>query len=280
MEILLGILGASALVGAGLALRSFYRVEEGHAAVLTSFGRLRTDSSGKPWMAGPGLRGKLPWETVHEFSVMERMVSVREENREVETMARDGTLLRLDPQVRFRFRPDRFEQYVFGLARPSSHLRELFRSLISSEVAQFGEGNAEEGSYSELRRRHPELRTRIANRFAPREFSEKYGIDFVGFDITEILPPADLAQALNSVQKVEAENNTLLHRIRAECEQRIASAEHGVEIAALKAEAAEREIRILGETVAEMEREGQLSSYLQRRRDETAAHSKTLYLKA
>ena len=48
-------------------------------------------------------------------------------------------------------------------------------------------------------------------------------------------------------------------------------------IAQLRAEAAEKEIDVLGDAVASLYDEGSLAAYLQRRRDEAATASKTLY---
>ncbi|MDY7548979.1 SPFH domain-containing protein [Glaciimonas sp. GNP009] len=279
IEIFLGTAAVFSLLLVILGFRSFYQVEEGHSAVITNLGKLRADKLGEPFIAEPGLHIKLPWEKLHEFSIMERTISLREEMREVEFLARDGTQLRLTPQIRFQFQKERFPTYLFGMKRPASHLRELFRSLLSAEVAKFGPVDAPEGSYAEIRRNHGLLHAGLKQSFLARGLEEKYGIQFSAVEITEILPPADLAQALNSVQKTETENITLLSRFRAECSQRLAAAEHAVSIAALKAEAVESEISILGDAMRELQKQGTLDAYLQRRRHEVTAQSKTLYFK-
>ncbi len=280
MEIILGVSAAIGVALIVLFLKSVYRVEEGHAAAVTSFGRPRIDSQGKLEVTGPGLNSKKPWEKVHQFSIMERSLSIREEKREVEILTRDGTLLRMNPQIRFQFRKELFPAFIFGMRHPTSHIRELFRSLLSTQVSKFGQPDSEEGSYAEIRRNQSELHSQLKAKFVQSGLDQKYGVLFKAAEITEILPPADLAQALNSVQKIEAENTTLLNRFRADCEQRIAAAEHAVQIATLKGEAVETEIDILGRAVSEMQDNGVLEAYLQRRRDEVTSNSKTLYFKA
>jgi regulator of protease activity HflC (stomatin/prohibitin superfamily) len=253
--------------------RSFFRVEEGHCALVTAYGVVK----GKVYDSG--LHFKLPWEKSHEFSVMERVLPVRENDREVEVLARDGTLLRLDPQIRLQFDPNHAVDFVFGLEKPISHIRELFRSLINNEIARFGTKDSEDGSYAEIRQNRQYLGSALARDLA-KGLKDKYGISFRSLDIAEVLPPADLAQALNSVQKIEAEYETLQKRIQAECEQKVAAAEHGVEIAALHASAQEQEITILGKALESLHNDGALDEYVTRRQDEAASLSRTLFLRA
>src|SRR5690606_19431494 len=106
------------------------------------------------------------------------------------------------------------------------------------------------------------------------------GIEFRAVDLAEILPPADLAEALNGIQKVKAQFETLKKRVEAECERKILSAEHGVEIARIRGEASEKEIRVLGETVDELENAGSLDAYIRRRRDESSFASRSVYVKS
>jgi regulator of protease activity HflC (stomatin/prohibitin superfamily) len=277
MSFILGIVTAAICLVVIAIIKSTARVEEGHAAVLTSFGKIKTKENGEPYVMSSGLHLKAPWEVIHEFSIMERVLSIREDEREVEILARDGTLVRLDPQVRFSFDPRRMENFVFGIKRPISHLRELFRGLLSVEIGKFGGENPEEGSFAEIRRQRHVLNAHIQRTFQT-DVGMKYGIQFRAVEIAEILPPAELAQALNSVQRVEAENNTMLNRVRAECEQQIASAEHSVHIEKLRAEAVETDIQVASEAIAQLHQTGVLDAYLKRRRDEATSLSKTLFL--
>lgn len=280
VEIFLGSACIFGLLLMVLGWHTFYQVEEGHCAVVTRFGKLHSDQSGQPIIVKPGLHTKLPWEKLHTFSIMERSMALREKMREVELLARDGTLLRFSPQVRFQFQPQQCAVYLFGMQHPITHLREVFRSLLSTEVARFGSIDAPEGSYAEIRRDYAQLNERFKQKFLESRLEEKYGIKLYAIEISEILPPADLAQALNSVQKIEAENKALISRCDAECAQRLAVAKHAVSIATLKAEAAETEITILGNTMRELLKMGTLHAYLKRRRHEVTAQSKTLYFNA
>lgn len=279
MSLFLGITAAMGVLMLIAVAKAACRIEEGHAGVLTSLGRIRLGSDKNILLLGPGFHWKRPWEKLHEFSTMERVLGVREDDREVELLTRDGTLIRLDPQVRFSFNPERMTAFVFGIKRPMSHLRELFRGLMSEEIGRFGSENSEDGSFAEIRRQRKVLNTSLEKKFRD-DLAEKYGVTFKAVEIAEILPPAELAQALNSVQKIEVENKTLLHRVSAECEQRVTAAEHGVHIEKMRAQAVEKEIAITSSALEQLQRKGVLTHYVKHRRDEATSLSKTLYLKS
>ena len=59
MESTLGIILAFVLVGLVALARSFFKVEEGHHALLSSFGAVRR-AEGKPVMYGAGLHMRKP----------------------------------------------------------------------------------------------------------------------------------------------------------------------------------------------------------------------------
>lgn len=271
----LAALSALALVGFFLAI---FRVEEGHVAVLTRFGALNRNAQNEVRLYSSGLHWKLPWEKVHEFSLMERMIKVGGEERTLEVLARDGTILRVDGRARFRFRSEGAEKFIFGLRSPIQHLNETFRGIIGEEIGRFGTPQSENGSYSELRKDRVALDEAISRRV--EALRARYGIELRAVDIAEILPPADLAEALNGIQKVKAQYETLRNRVAAECERKIVSAEHGVEIARIRGEAAEKEIRVLGEAVCELEKNGSLDAYLRRRRDEASFAARAVYMKS
>src|SRR5690606_10366904 len=121
-----------------------FRVEEGHAALITTFGNPKKENQ-KTKIYYSGLHTKWPWQKVHEFSIMEKIMNIRENDRELELLARDGTLLRMNPLIRFKFKPEDAENIVFGIQSPLIHLRELFRSIMSNEVARFGDKANEDG---------------------------------------------------------------------------------------------------------------------------------------
>ncbi len=256
---------------------SWFRVEEGHSAILTRFGAPRKNSNGEILIFSSGLHGKKPWDHVHVFSKMERTLKIGNEGRTLEVLARDGTLLRVNASVRFNFRDDAAEKFLFGVRDPMKHLDEIFRSILTEEIGKFGSEKSENGNYSELRRNRKKLDQSLNAR--ANDLRDRYGIEFKAIDIAEILPPSDLANALNGIQKIKAEFETLLKRVEAECERKVAAAQHGVAIAKTRAQATEKEIRVLGSAISELNNWGSLDAYMKRRQDEATFASRSVYVK-
>jgi len=269
--------GISALLIISL-LFSWFRVEEGHAVVLTRFGAPVRDADGLIRLFSSGLHLKWPWEHAHEFSLMERMMKIGEGGGNSLVRAGDGIIVLVDWPARFRFDPRDAEKFLFGTHAPVQHLMETFRAMVAEEIGRFGSEKVESGTYAELRKDRKVLDKAISNRVDG--LRDRYGIEFRAVDLAEILPPADLAEALNGIQKVKAQFETLKKRVEAECERKLLSAEHGVEIARIRAEASEKEIRVLGETVGALESSGSLDAYIRRRRDESGFAARSVYMKS
>jgi len=270
-----------AAFGLFLAGRCFFRVEQGHLATLTSFGaavrageRLRT--------FGPGLHFKLPWQKVVGVLMMERNLVLSGEHGGTTAMAQDGTVLRFDSILRFAPVEKALEHFLFDLRAPLDHITGLFTCLLRNEIANFKTADAQAaeeaaGSYALIRRERKLLNARIEE-FSRAEIGRRYGVQFNAVDLTDILPPDELADALNAVMNAQNEADAALHRAEAECAQRVVAAERGVEIAEARAQAAEVEIAELARFLHELHRQGTLPLYVARRRAEVLSQSRTLFL--
>lgn len=275
-------------IGFALGLLSFgvvvlkrcsFRVSEGHRAVLTRFGRAlrEPDRRLKTW--DPGLHWKGPFDKVHHQSSMDATLELSGEKAGTTAMAKDGTVLRFDSYLRYRVADNGLERWLFELGKPVEHTAGVFACLLRNEIASFGEKGAEEkeGSYGLILRERRRLNDRIAE-FAKAEMGERYGLEFHAVDLVDILPPSELAVALNAVMNARAEAETNYARAEATAARRVLSAQHGVEVARRRAEAAELEIRELGEFLKKLELTGTLEAYVQHRRAEIISQSKTLFL--
>lgn len=264
-----------------------FRVEEGHRAILVTFGAaLREGTKLKTFP--PGIHFKWPWQHAMDVSVREQNVELSGEKGQV-VMAEDGTVLRLDASLRYQVEPEHVEHFLFGLARPSEHITGLFTCLLRNEIANLTTRSDElaaqpsdaideaAGAYGLIRRERQLLNTRI-DEFARSRMGEGYGIRFGAVDLTDILPPEELADALNAVMQSRAEVEARRFRAESECQQRVLSAEQGVEIARLQAQSTEEEMNQLAKHLHTLKEQGTLARYVERRRKETMAESRTLYL--
>ena len=272
------------IMGVYIVTQSFYRVEEGYIAVITAFGRVEMiDEENRILKTyGPGLQWKQPWKQPHITSLMERNLDLSGEVGGIIAMAEDGTILRLDSKLRYAPREKDLYTYLFVMKNPTAHIQGLFTCLLRNEIANFGGRSLKSfeeksGSYSLIRRERRLLNAHIAT-FCQEQISGRYGgVEFYAVDLTDIHPPDELAEALNAVIKAQTEAEALFAYAEATCQQRVLSAEQGVAIACAQAQAAEIEILTLAEFLFKLDEDGTLQSYVNRRRIEVLAESRTVY---
>jgi regulator of protease activity HflC (stomatin/prohibitin superfamily) len=271
--------------------RCFFRVDEGHVAVLTSFGAVLRDGK-KVRLFRPGLHGKAPWQRAKTVVMKELNLDLSGEEGGRVVMAEDGTVLRFDSILRYVPLEDELERYLFGLRHRREHVTGLFTCLLRNEIANFRDPEREgslaprarafpedQGSYALIRRERRLLNKRI-EQFAKEKMGAKYGVRFSAVDITDILPPDELADALNAVIAARASADALYARAESDCQQRLLAAERGVEIAKARAAGAAIEILEIGKRLAELQAQGTLRNYVARRRAEVLGESRGTFYKA
>jgi regulator of protease activity HflC (stomatin/prohibitin superfamily) len=277
-----------------LASRSVFQIQEGHLGVLISFGKVMPAEPGRDQLKtfGPGLHVKWPWQKVRKVSMMEHMIDLSGEEGGTTAMASDGTILRLDSKLRLTPEALHLHHYLFSMERPVEHVKGLFTCLLRNEIANFDQKEettkdvkpqsylpaVRVGSYAAIRRERRLLNQHIQE-FCRAQIGNRYGVRFDGVDLTDILPPEELAQSLNSVMNAQSEAQRLLAQTEAECEQRILSARKGLAIARARGRAVEDEIGTMAGLLADLQRNGTLDLYVERRRGEVLADSRISYIK-
>lgn len=278
-----------------LASRCVFQIQEGHLGVLISFGKVMPAEPGRDQLKtfGPGLHLKWPWQRVRKVSMMEQMIDLSGEEGGTTAMASDGTMLRLDSKLRLTPEVEHLHHYLFSMERPVEHVKGLFTCLLRNEIANFDQKEATAskdlkpqsylpavrvGSYAAIRRERRLLNQHIQE-FCRAQIGNRYGVRFDGVDLTDILPPEELAQSLNSVMNAQSEAQRLLAQTEAECEQRILAARKGLAIARARGRAVEDEIGTMAGLLADLQRNGTLDLYIERRRGEVLAESRISYIK-
>jgi regulator of protease activity HflC (stomatin/prohibitin superfamily) len=289
----LGLFLGLALYVVLVVYRCTFRVEEGHLAVLVTFGKAETtDGKRKLKTYGPGLHTKKPWQKVVAVSMKEQTLDLNREEGGGTAMADDGTILRLDSFVRYVPVEKELYEFLFGLERPLEHITGLFTCLLRNEIANFRGSPASDepslstrfdfagqaGSYALIRRERNLLNDRI-HTFCRQKIDDRYGVRFNAVDLADILPPDELADALNAVIQAHSEAEAALFRAEGECQQRILSSERGVSIAKARASATEKEIRKLAAYLEELDQKGVLAAYVARRRAEILGESRATFVK-
>ena len=297
---LLGGIALGLLFAIGLCLfRNWFRVEQGHVAVLQNFGAVVRDCNhvGGLRIFRPGIHFKWPWQAAVSISVMERVVNLAGESGGVTAMAADGSILRLDSKLRFQINEDELSAFVFSLRRPTEHVLGLFKCLLRNEVANYKPNKQTYGipghsvapaihmaevdasSYAALRSDRQRLNGRIRD-FCLSQLERGYGVHFKAVDLIDICPPPELENALNAVFESEAQARANYSRAESEAQRHITAATRGVEIARTEAQARKTEMSATLSYLKILHNNGTLAHYLKRRRSEVRSQFKTLFLRS
>ncbi|MSQ84858.1 MAG: SPFH domain-containing protein [Myxococcales bacterium] len=256
-----------------------FRVDEGALAALTRFGAARRDSQGKILLFSPGLHFKLPWDHLRLAPVREQSLHLAGQIGGTTAIASDGTVVHFDGVLRHAADPARVEQYLFGCDDPTEHLANLFMCLVRNEIANYavgdGQGQPDEVAWSQLRRDSRQLSDQLEQRYTQR-LAQRYGVVFSGVDLKDILPPDALVDALNAVMNARIQAQADYALAEADSARRVMAAQHNVEVARRKAQAAATEIKELARALAQLQRDGILSAYVDRRRVEILSQAKHL----
>jgi len=283
----LGFVVGVAVAALWFARSCQFRVDEGQRAAITAFGAAKRKALVLVTF-GPGLHFKAPWEKVHRVSMREQSLDLSGENGQ-RVMAEDGTVLKLDASLRYMPEEAGLEQFLFGLARPIEHINGLFTCLLRSEIANMAHPATTEtasaatevaeaaGSYGLIRRERTLLNQRLAE-VSKKHLGAVYGVRFSAVDLIDILPPDELADALNAVMNARSEADSQRFRAESESRQQLLSAEQGVSIARTHAAAVQIEMDTLAEHLGALEKDGVLQLYVDRRQTEVLAESRTLYV--
>jgi regulator of protease activity HflC (stomatin/prohibitin superfamily) len=276
--IILGAATGSLVSVAFLAFFSFFKVEEGHCASVTEFGRAHRLPNGKLKLWSPGVYLKKPWEKAHVLSLMEKTIELKGDDHAFHTMARDGTTLSLKSNIRVRALAENAEALLYEIENPMSQIKDYLTCALRSEVANFGEGIEPGEVFIQLRNQQATFLKSYQNAVAD-ELKNRYGVQLMGLDLVEISPPQDLAIALNSVQTARADGESLIARARAMSERKRFAAHERLKISRMEAQATETEMKTIAENLKTLDQTGTLADYVQRRSDEVYRQSKLSIIK-
>lgn len=274
---------------------SYFTVEEGYIAVITTFGEVEFQNRELRLVkiCKPGLNRKFPWQKVHVVSAMEQIIDLSGAEGGKTAMAEDGTVLRLDSKLRFQVINTELYDYLFKLKNPIEHIKGLFTCMLRNEIASFKdetpnkevskmssqyENLFQTGSFAVIRRERKRLNERI-EKFCRDKISRHYGVKFDAVDLTDILPPDELAEALNAVINAQTDAEIRLARTQAECQQKVLSAEKSLEIAKEQAGAAEIEIKTISKYLEKLHQDNVLDFYVSRRKAEVYSEARSFFVK-
>lgn len=281
---------AGILLGVGLAalmtlLFGVYTIGPTERGVLTSFGRVqRTQGSTtddpqlgallteeeKPRYCYPNIRVippggpyfKWPWQRLYKIAMTIQTTDITwdpEITQEfIEAVTKDNLTVSIAGQIRWKPCERNLYAYVFGVANPAAHVVGYFISALRDRIATFqGEGHdgAVEGvSINDLRKNLSSI-----NRYMEetcRKTAARYGVELDAALITTIDPPADVDEALASINTTQNQVAASISQAKADADQKLKMAEQAVQIAQNKAAAEASPLVEVAHTLSAMHAQG------------------------
>ncbi len=214
---------------------------------------------------------KWPWQKLYKVDMTIQTVDITWDpdiqQDSIEAVTKDNLTVQISGQLRWRPCERNLFAYLFGIANPAAHVVGYFISVLRDRVATFhGEthdGAVEGVSINDLRRN-----LSLINSFMEescRKTAARYGIDLDAALITNIDPPADVDEALASINTTQNQVAASISQAKADADQKLKMAEQAVQIAENRAEAEAAPLLELGKTLQAMHEQGgkaALDSYL------------------
>jgi regulator of protease activity HflC (stomatin/prohibitin superfamily) len=185
----------------------------------------------------------------------------------VEGVTKDNLTISLSGQIRWKPSERNLYGYLFGVARPRAHVMGYFISVLRDRIATFhsqaAENSVEGISINDLRKNLSSINLFMES--ACKKTAARYGIELEAALITTIDPPADVDDALASINTTQNQVAAAISQARADADQKLTMAEQAVQIARNMADADAAPILELGRTLEAMYAQGgqaALDSYL------------------
>jgi len=240
-------------------------------ALLTAEEKLRYDYPNIRVIAQGGPYFKWPWQKLYKVDMTIQTVDITWDpdiqQESIEAVTKDNLTVQITGQIRWKPCERNLYAYLFGIANPAAHVVGYFISVLRDRVATFHgethEGAVEGVSINDLRRN-----LSLINSFMEescRKTAARYGIDLDAALITNIDPPADVDEALASINTTQNQVAASISQAKADADQKLKMAEQAVQIAENRAEAEAAPLLELGKTLQAMHGQGgkaALDSYL------------------
>ena len=214
---------------------------------------------------------KWPWQKLYKVDMTIQAIDITWDpdiaQDTIEAVTKDNLTVQISGQIRWKPCERNLYAYLFGVAHPAAHVVGYFISVLRDRIATFhGEthdGAVEGVSINDLRRNLSLINTFMEE--SCRKTTARYGVDLDAALITNIDPPADVDEALASINTTQNQVAASISQAKADADQKLKMAEQAVQIALNRAEAESAPLLELGKTLEAMHAQGgraALDSYL------------------
>jgi regulator of protease activity HflC (stomatin/prohibitin superfamily) len=231
-------------------------------ALLTAEEKLRYNYPNIRVISPGGPYFKWPWQRLYKVDMTIQAIDITWDPEikqdSIEAVTKDNLTVQISGQIRWKPCERNLYAYLFGIAHPAAHVVGYFISVLRDRIATFHgenhEGAVEGVSINDLRRN-----LSLINSFMEescRKTSARYGIDLDAALITNIDPPADVDEALASINTTQNQVAASISQAKADADQKLKVAEQAVQIATNRAQAEAAPLLELGKTLEAMHAQG------------------------
>lgn len=214
---------------------------------------------------------KWPWQKLYKVGMTIQTTDLTWDpeikQTSIEAVTKDNLTVAINGQIRWKPCERNLYAYLFGVAHPESHVIGYFISVLRDRIATFQgddrEGAVEGVSINDLRKNLSSINRYMEE--ACRKTTSRYGVELDAALITTIDPPADVDEALASINTTQNQVAASISQSRADADQKLKMAEQAVQIAQNRAAAEAAPLSELGRTLAAMHAsggKGALDAYL------------------
>lgn len=207
---------------------------------------------------------KWPWQKLYKVDMTIQTTDItwdpEVKQTYIEAVTKDNLTVAINGQIRWRPCERNLYAYLFGVAHPAVHVIGYFISVLRDRIATF-QGEAAEGAAAVEGVSINDLRKNLSsiNRYMEetcRKTTARYGVELDAALITTIDPPADVDEALASINTTQNQVAASISQSRADADQKLKMAEQAVQIAQNRAAAEAAPLLELGKTLAAMHASG------------------------
>jgi regulator of protease activity HflC (stomatin/prohibitin superfamily) len=214
----------------------------------------------------------------------------------LEAVTKDQLNIGLTGQIRYRVSEQNLYAYLFGVARPISHVLGYFISILRERIANYeGPPPAETGqpllekpteslakagvSINDLRKNLNDVNKQMD--LECFSSAARYGIMLDASLITGIDPPSDIESALAAINTAHNEVSSNISLAQANADQRIEQSRRAVEIETNRAQAEVQPLRWMAQQIDDLKQSGEqaLPAYIRNIRLDLYSKAKRIILR-
>lgn len=218
---------------------------------------------------------KWPWQKLTKVDMTIQTTDIAWDpdidQKTIESVTKDNLTVEISGQIRWRPCERNLYAYVYGVKSPRAHIMGYFISVLRDRIATFSnegpldsELEVTEGiSINDLRKNLSTINQFMED--SCKKTAVRYGIELNAALITTIDPPAEVDEALASINTTSNNVAAEISQAKAEADQTLKMAEQAVQIAENQANAEAAPLLELAETLSAMYANGgreALDSYL------------------